>query len=354
MDLNFKQFDHTVDLSRQRELFNDCFPETEGEMIRSNEHYYWKFHSFPFSTKSYEYACYANSEIVGYYAAIPYQYRIGSKIVSAGMVCDVMTSSKLRGKGIFTKMGSYSTEQLSTVIPFTMGYPIRKEVIPGHLKVGWEIPFELPLYMKFIKLNSFLTQRNLKLLVPFANLLSNIYCQIFRGRSLNDYSYSIYYDIEEVLDYECFCKEWSNSVNNSLQKDLNFSKWRYGAPGRKYSFLTIKKDSKIICFLSYRKIIKEGILSYGIIDYMVLPGFEGCHSLANKVLIEQAKSENVEVIMTMMSRTSASKYRLIRNGFIKSPFKFSLIIKNLTGEFTKEELFKEENWHLMWVDSDDL
>ena len=58
--------------------------------------------------------------------------------------------------------------------------------------------------------------------------------------------------------------------------------------------------------------------------------------------------------MTMMSKNSATEYKLNANGFFKSPFVFQLIIKNLTNEFTDEELFDEKNWHLMWIDSDDL
>lgn len=354
MDLKFKEFDYKTGLVKQRELFNDCFPETKGDLIQSNDHYFWKFHSFPYSTNSYEYACFIGSDIVAYYAAIPYQYKIGNKTTSVGMVCDVMTNSKQRGKGIFTKMGAYSTEQLSAAVPFTMGYPIRKEVLPGHLKVGWEIPFELPLYMKFLKLNSLLTQRKLKLLVPFANIFLLFYLKIVKEKSNKKYTCSIYDNIGQVTDYVVFEQEWNKTVRNSLHKNHDFVNWRYSAPGRKYSFLTIEQNSKIVCFVAYRKILKEGIPSYGILDYMVLPGHEDCHGLVNKTLATQARLDKVEIIMTMMSRTSASKYRLLKNGFIKSPFKFSLIIKNLTKEFYREELFKEENWHLMWVDSDDL
>jgi hypothetical protein len=354
MELVFKEFDYKTDLVRQRELFNDCFPETKGDMIQSDNHYYWKFHSFPYSTNSFEYVCLTGSDIVAYYAAIPYQYKIGNKTTSVGMVCDVMTSSKLRGKGIFTKMGAYSTEQLCASVPFTMGYPIRKEVIPGHLKVGWEIPFELPLYMKFLKFNSLLTQRKLKFLVPFSNIFLFAYSKIVSEKNSNKYSYSTYDKIDQITGYDLFAQEWNKTVRNSLQKNLDFANWRYSAPGRKYSFLTIEKDSKIVCFVAYRKILKEGIPSYGLLDYMVLPGYEDCHGLVNKTLATQARLDKVEIIMTMMSRTSASKYRLLKNGFIKSPFKFSLIIKNLNKEFSREELFKEENWHLMWVDSDDL
>jgi hypothetical protein len=355
MELTFAHFDYKENLAQQRELFKDCFPETNGEVIQEEIHYNWKFHSFPNEVKSWEYASYMGTEMVGYYAAIPYRYKIGKKITSVGMVCDVMTSSKQRGKGIFTKMGNYSTNELSSDVPFTMGYPIRKEVIPGHLKVGWKIPFCLPLYMKFIRLDSIFKLKKIGFLAPLANVMISLFNWIQKSKINKKYSFELSTTISEVVGYESFVKAWGESVPNALIKDLSFAKWRYGAPARNYQFLSIKNQvEKMIGFVSFRKIIKEGVPSYSILDYMVLPNYADAHGPINKVLTDCAKKEKVEAIMTMMSKTSASNYKLFKNGFFKSPFVFQLIIKNLTKEFSDEELFNENNWHLMWIDSDDL
>jgi hypothetical protein len=355
MEFTFSHFQYTENLIQQRDLFKDCFPETNGEAIQREAHYMWKFHSFPNVIQSWEYACYLDTEIAGYYAAIPYRYKIGEKITTVGMVCDVMTSSKHRGKGIFTKMGKYSTNELSKVVPFTIGYPIRKEVIPGHLKVGWKIPFSMPLYMKFIRLDTLLKTKKIGYLSPLANLILVLYNGFVRTRLNKKCSYTLSTDINDVQGYNLFVNEWSASVPNTLIKDISFAHWRYGAPERTYRFLSIRnKEDKMIGFVSYRKVIKEGVPSYGVLDYMVLPGNEDCHGFINKVLADSAKKENVETIMIMMSKKSASEYLLLKNGFFKSPFVFQLIIKNLTKEFSETELFSEENWHLMWVDSDDL
>lgn len=355
MELSFAHFDYKENLAQQRAIFKDCFPETTGEAIQNEAHYIWKFHSFPAEVPSWEYASYMGSEMVGYYAAIPYRYKIGERITTVGMVCDVMTNSNHRGKGIFTKMGTYSTRELSAAVPFVMGYPIRKEVIPGHLKVGWEIPFSMPLYIKFLRFNALMSARKIGFLTPLANVCASIYNGILKMGVGSKYRSSFSTDIKDVKGYASFAKEWSASVTNALIKDLPFAVWRYGAPEREYKFLTItRSDGKLIGFLSFRKIIKEGVPSFGILDYMILPGYEDCHGLINRELSACAKKEKVEAIMTMMSNTSASDYRLRRNGFFKSPFVFQLIIKNLTKEIGDAELFNEKNWHLMWVDSDDL
>ena len=161
MELTFHKFEYQKNLSQQRDLFKDCFPETNGDMIQSTDHYLWKFHTFPNDVHSWEYSANLGAEMVGYYAAIPYRYKIGEAQSNVGMVCDVMTSSKQRGKGIFTKIGLFSTSDLANHVPFTIGYPIRKEVIPGHLKVGWKIAFPMPLYIKFLKTDSLLKSKKL-------------------------------------------------------------------------------------------------------------------------------------------------------------------------------------------------
>jgi hypothetical protein len=38
------------------------------------------------------------------------------------------------------------------------GYPIRPEVIPGHLKVGWSIVAKLPVYVKVVRTDALLIQ----------------------------------------------------------------------------------------------------------------------------------------------------------------------------------------------------
>ena len=236
-----------------------------------------------------------------------------------------------------------------------MGYPIRREVIPGHLKVGWKIPFSMPLYMKFIRLDTVLRNRKLGFLSPFANALIRIYNGIVKSRLNKKYSVRHTTNINDVKDYDTFTKEWSTSVPNALIKDLPFAIWRYGAPERSYQFLSIYNETGgMIGFVSFRKIIKEGVPSFGIVDYMVLPDCKDCHGLINRFLTCYAKAQKVEAIMTMMSRGSAVEYQLCKNGFFKSPFVFQLIIKNLTHQFSDEILLNEKNWHLMWVDSDDL
>lgn len=353
MDFSFNNFNFKIDLDRQRSLFKDCFPETSGDTIQSKEHYMWKFHSLG-APPSWEYICEYNTDMVGYYAALPYRYKIGKDITYVGMVCDVMTSSRYRGKGIFTKLGKYSTNELSSHVPFTMGYPIRPEVIPGHLKVGWEVAFDLPLYIKFLKSNSILKRYHLKFLYPLGNFFLILYNGIVKHKNSTKYSCCVSDNIDNIDDFNTFINQWQSSVDNSLIKDKTFYKWRFGAPKRNYTFLRIMISNKTIALITTRKIVKYDVPSLCIIDYMISTENTDCYGYINNCISTLAKEQGAEAIMTMMSKASAKKYNLFSNGFLKSPFKFKLIIKNLTDQYTRDRLFDEKKWHLMWVDSDDL
>jgi hypothetical protein len=91
-----------------------------------------------------------------------------------------------------------------------------------------------------------------------------------------------------------------------------------------------------------------------ILDLMVVPGHERCLTFLHcqtELLARQLKAEAISV---MVSKTWAGQYRLVRHAFLKSPFVFKLIFKRLSEIVSEETLSSEANWHLMWVDSDDL
>jgi len=47
--------------------------------------------------------------------------------------------------------GRYATEIMADEgVSFVTGYPIRPSVLPGHIKVGWKVAFDLPVYFKLL------------------------------------------------------------------------------------------------------------------------------------------------------------------------------------------------------------
>lgn len=361
MSIEFRKFDYKSELTIQRKLFLECFPEHRESSIIGHEHYLWKFHSKSNKFKSAEFVAKDNyNEILGYYAAIQYQYSINGKIAHAAMVCDVMTSIKARGKGVFTKLGIYSTDEFRKMgFDFTTGFPIRNEVIPGHIKAGWSINHELPLYARFIKFNSFLKNKKVNFLSPFVNTFywsaTSFFEFIFRfnKKAIKIETYTSK-QINDINGLDLFYQTWGSELKISLIKNCEFLKWRLGAPFKEYKIIVARNKHLIIGVLIAIEIVREDIPCIAILDLAMLDDYVAYSNLLTHKTIQIGRENGSELVLLMIGKKWYSKYRLFANSFIKTPFKFFLIIKNLNDRINKEILDNENNWHLTWIDSDDL
>lgn len=359
MDLELKKFDFKTHLPIQRELFRECFPENEGTPVITNEHYLWKFQSKVPEKPSYEYAVWLNNDMIGYYAAIPYYYHYYDKKIIVAMVCDVMTGIKARGKGVFTKMGIYATDEMKKEgLAFSTGYPIRPEVIPGHKKAGWSFPFDIPMYGKFLSLTTFTKNRNKASLRYILNPLLNLWNFLFTvlrpssGKlTINRYSSK---DLMSIAGLDEFFKEWRKNIPIALQKDMSYLKWRLGAPEKNYQIVILRDGDKIVGYSIGRKVIKENVPCFGILDLCLIGGYSKYASLLLKENEKIAKEQSSELLLIMMMKHCADKYKFGLNGYLKTPYKFSFIIKKFDASLDDEKLYNPDNWHLTWIDSDDL
>jgi hypothetical protein len=360
MLIDFKKFDHKNSLNDQRILFKECFPECIDTPVISEDHYFWKFHSKRSNLFSQEFIASSTNNILGYYAAIPYTYNFKDRLLNVAMVCDVMTSVKTRGKGVFTKLGKYSTTEMSkNGFDLTSGFPIRDEVLPGHIKAGWQINFDLPLYGKFINFKTFLKKRKLSYLVPIFNFILNFYSKLLnilfisKNNNLFVECYSSDF-LNNIKNLDDFYFNWSKEIPISLLKNNNFLNWRLGAPDKSYYFLTLNDGNNIVGTLIAREVLKEGIPCLGVLDICILKNYYKYSNMLisklNKIVIEN----KLELILIMISKYWFDKYNLSKNAFIRTPFKFRFITKNLSNIINDHDLKNEENWHLMWIDSDDL
>lgn len=356
--MRLNSFDHKTQLDERRALFSECFPETNGLSASSEEHYLWKFHGAPNTPHSLEYGAYDADDLIGYYAAIPFPYRYGNTNFTAAMVCDVMTGIKARGKGVFTQLGVFSTDAFKNHgFELATGYPIRPEVIPGHLKAGWKKMFQLPLYIKLLNTQSLLRRRKLGFLSPVANILLGVFNlpQSLVGRTKH-FSITVYpsAQLEAIPGLEVFLEQWQSEQVIALRKNLDFLSWRLRAPERTYEIFVATRGEAIVGYAVTTRTIKEGVPSMAILDLCCLTGHEACVPLLLRSITCTAKRSNMEALLLMFSKYSAKRYHLLRYGFLRSPFAFWLITKYFGDHIPAEVLYRQESWHLGWIDSDDL
>jgi hypothetical protein len=89
------------------------------------------------------------------YGIVRNSYSQGVQSINVGLVCDVFTNANFRKMGLFKKVSllAIEREQFAST-SFLIGFPIRDEVMPGHLSVGWKYLFDMPLWWSLPRIGS--------------------------------------------------------------------------------------------------------------------------------------------------------------------------------------------------------
>ncbi|MFZ5657624.1 MAG: GNAT family N-acetyltransferase [Pseudomonadota bacterium] len=349
-----------ADLAAQRDLFRLSFPEAAGTPVEQHPHYQWKFRHFPAEGRpaSYEYVGTEDGVIAAYYAALPYRYTVDGRSLTAGMVCDVMTHPALRGRGLFTAMGRYATEALKDEgIAFVTGYPIRPEVIPGHLKVGWKIVQPLPVWLRPTGLRTLLPRplrRASRLLNPLLRL-ALAWARPARGYRAQIVSREHFLaEVASTPAYRQLLDRWKGSVPNALEKDARFLAWRTGAPDTTYEFALLFRGDMLVGSAPLRATSLKGIDCLAVLDVIVDPAHRAGAPTLHHEIARHAMHRGMDGVACMCSRERAREYRFGRSGYLRTPAVFSLIVKRLSDVVSDQEVYDARRWHVFWIDSDDL
>jgi len=345
--------------SEYQHLFRDCFPETAGTSIETAEHYLWKYGALGKAAPAFEFGAYERARLVGYYGALPFSYLVSGSPHMAGMVCDVMTDSHMRGKGIFTMQGRYATEMMAKEgVSFVTGYPIRPSVLPGHIKVGWKVAFDLPVYFKLLDPATLLAPRGLRALAPVVRPLCAVYQTVARGLAPRDdggvcrqFAPDEFFALPE---YQAFQKAWSSQYQIYLLRTADFFRWRLSAPATSYRILAQYHGRELTGIAVVRNSIIDNLDVTAVVDLMILSEHASAAGALHREVERFARESRTGLVVIMATRPDAARWRLYRYGFLRSLVKFQLILKWLSEAPVPAPFWEAEAWHLSWADTDNL
>lgn len=350
-DLKFYELQSNSDLRKRQELFIECFPETKDSTAGSLEHFHWKFRG---TRQAWNYLASNGEDIIGGYSAILFHYRLNRETdLTSGMVCDVMTGVNARGKGVFTKLGAFSTERLLERVDFLSGFPIREEVLPGHLKIGWQVLCKLPLYVNVVRIDTKLNNIGVPKII--SKTAQNIFSFIGRTFVKKTPNYVLYDTWNEFIsgqesDFEVFQKTSNPWSGFRLDRNIEYIKWRLSAPNREYKIIVLYDlfNSSISDIAIVREIDKEGLRCLCVLDLMT----NNTNSKLPIALKAYARDCRVDVILMMADSNSHKKFKLIKSFWFKTGKHFSWIIKSHNNELIQN--IKKAQPSLFWLDCDDL
>lgn len=358
--INFRTL-KAEDIPSQRELFEACFPETLGTAHHGDGDSYraWKFEGISATPPSREFIAEVDGHLTGYYAALPLEYRVQGKQARVALVVDVMVHPHSQGQGIFRRLGLFSCEQLkSEGFDFTTGYPIRPQVMPGHLKVGWQIAFAMPTYVSILSSKTILQSQNLGILYlfvePFVKLqkwVINLILKMFGGPFRTETVASL--SLLEDPNFWEFQSTWLARQTIALARTPATWKWRLSRPGSKYfSVLLRDHNGKIVGHALATPTVLKGVSTLAILDIQwtdiaAVPDIQ-------RSLRQMAACFGCDTLSCMVSKSLFKRNGFFAAGFVKTGAVFKLIFNNLSRSIPDPVLLREENWHVTWLDTDDV
>ena len=243
------------------------------------------------------------------YGVVRNGYSIGEEDIDVGLVCDVFTNSDFRKMGLFKKVSLLAiAREEKTKTNFLIGFPIRDEVMPGHLSVGWKYIFNMPIWWSFPRLGS----------------LKNI--------SKNP-------DFTQ-------CTFISASKKICLKKTIDFVKWRFSLFNVDYFLISIPSSED---FAIIRKAKIKNI------PFTCIVFLQTSNQKNTRILIGKIRNLSLRLgtfgVLGCWNNSYADDLFLSTSGLRKSS-KFQKVIVRELNSFNCP--IDEAQYRLSWLDSDTL
>lgn len=327
------------------QLLHTGFPEIRNTSNGTLEHLLWKYTG---GVQSHSVVGLLDKNLVSFYGIINLPYIIDGEEILIGLVTDVMTHPDARRMGLFEKTGRATLALLKqTNVDCVLGYPIRQDVMPGHLKVGWHESFKLPVYVKGVRskhIDGSLTRfrRSMFFLLMLLNFKSL--------RSLKHGRYKVL-DVSSFINDESFSSYLKDDLSSErgLVKSKEFLKWRLSRPGVEYKFIVVENNnSHGYAVVRINELL--GVHTLCVVDF--LSQSKETLKTLHQAIDEYATTTKVQLVAICTNSENAKAIQLGRNGYVRTHKFFRLIFNQIS---TKTQLiwFKsDENWAIYWIDSD--
>ena len=267
--------------------------------------------------------------------------------LDVGLVVDVMTNTALRGQGLFVRSGLEAIRRLErTNVKTVIGFPIRKEVLPGHLKVGWNVQLTMPIYV--CPVGSAQNKRfNHRLISAFAKILRVISSPLRVSKSqISEIAVSELLEDQNLLN---FFSAGTEQKLIQIDKSKEFLDWRLNRPGVDYKvFLCSDNSPKSVAIV--RKMDLNGFQTIALLDFCS-EGTKWTRAMIRH-LMDYAKNQKVDFLAISTNPTNAKRLKILQTGFVRSHKKFKVITRSIghgLNTFTQSD---ESSFRMTWLDSD--
>lgn len=267
--------------------------------------------------------------------------------LDVGLVVDVMTNTALRGQGLFVSSGLEAIKRLEkTNVKTVIGFTIRKEVLPGHLKVGWNVQLTMPIYV--CPVGSAQNKRfKQRLISASARILRFVSAPLRISKSrISELAVREFLENQNLVNFLSARTE-QNLIQ--IDKSKEFLDWRLNRPGVDYKvFLCSDKSPKSLAII--RKMDLNGFQTIAFLDFCS-EGAKWTRAMIRH-LMDYAKDQKVDFLAISTNPTNAKRLKILQTGFVRSHKKFNVITRSIGYDLNIFTQSDESSFRMTWLDSD--
>jgi len=343
VNLEFQPLDLHNQIPLLQDLLIKGFPDSDIGLDFSPEMLIWKFSES--SQRGLSHIGLVDGIPVTFYGVLPREYSFEGVNRELGLVVDVLSVPEMRGRGLFVSSGFAALKVLeTTAISSVIGFPIRPEVMPGHLKVGWKVNFSMPVYVYPIGSG------------PAHGFLPNIKKTIlkFLYKALTPLRFSSRRSVSELsvnefvtdTDVQQFFSSQPVVGNISLVKNPYFLKWRLSKPNARYTCFVLRGPG-----VNATAVVR--IMNIGGYQTLAIVDFESLSVKNSRALMSHiaafAARLRCDLIGFCSNKSNFKRLGLRRFGFLISPKNFKVITRSIgQSNYSLIEQFSR----ITWLDSD--
>jgi hypothetical protein len=310
--------------------YSEAFPEVDPDLV--HETLTWKF--FSKVNPGHYWVLYgeSNQDIIAGYGIMDMPIDSDEKY---GLVADVYTAPRYQNQGMFTKIGHSVRGPISELkYDFSIGFPVRKNVIPGHLKVGWINAFSMPVL------------GSISLIKAARSFLSSKYWQAnIEHRKFIEISDDVLFFLSELSSTKM------EEIRISKRYTREYLEWRLSRPDTDYFETMLRDDNGISAWILSRKAKIKGVPIWVILDIQVKSPKSKSYKFLLRYLGRVAILNNCWVLAGCWNPTHSKYLGLsLKSGFV------SLGKQDVIYRAYRDDIVFPDEAHsrFSWMDSDTL
>lgn len=339
------------------------FPEEELDK-QDPRYFRWAFESGPEGPARFYIARDGAGRVAGSYTVVPQRFASGDAEIPGSIVVDVMTHPDFRKRGVFTTLGRAAmVDNVRLGVAFACGYPVRPEVMPGHLNIGWRELFPIPVVVRPLDLGAlarrFLPRTPSRLVGALASPVHLLFAPKATGA---------YEELGEIrpgllsglgADVGELWRRTRSRAPIQHVRDAAYLEWRYaGHPTRRYRAWALRgRDGLDALVVTGARRIRR-YATHAVADMLAVEGEAGDAALADLLRrVERTLAgEGGSELMIAMSPPGSRVARVLRRaGFIGAPGAIiRFILYPSSSALAPAVRDDSSSWYLAWGDTDDV